>query len=105
MPLLVRGMVLVGDALFVAGPEDLVNENQASRSLKKPETQALIAQQAAAIAGERGAVLRIVSTKDGSTLANSTLPTPPVFDGLVAAYGRLYSVGQDGSVLCLDDDQ
>jgi outer membrane protein assembly factor BamB len=103
LPLLVRGMVLVGDTLFVAGPEDLINEDTAQRSLKQPETQAKIREQAAAIAGERGAILRAVSTKDGSTIANSALPVPPVFDGLVAAYGRLYSVGQDGSIICLDD--
>jgi len=30
------------------------------------------------------------------------LDVPPVHDGLIAAYGRLYMSGQDGSVRCLD---
>jgi hypothetical protein len=104
VPLLVRGMVLVGDTLFIAGPEDLINENEASRKLNDPATQAKIQAQSDAIAGKSGAILRAVSSKDGSTLANSALPAPPVFDGLVAAYSRLYVVGQDGSVLCLDEE-
>jgi len=51
--------------------------------------------------GKKGNVLRVISIDDGKTLAEHDLPGLPVFDGLSAAYGRLYLSGADGSVTCL----
>ena len=55
----------------------------------------------AAFEGRGGAVLRVHSTADGSVLAEQKLDAPPVFDGLIAAKGRLYMSSVDGTVLCL----
>ncbi|MHC4173944.1 MAG: hypothetical protein ACYST5_13535 [Planctomycetota bacterium] len=53
----------------------------------------------------KDAVLYVVSTADGRKLAEYKLDSPPVFDGLAAANGRLYLVSNDGKILCLGANQ
>ena len=101
LPFFVRAMVLAGDTLFVAGPPDLVDEASVHRKLGDESTQQLLAEQKAAYRGARGAHLWAISSRDGKALATRELPALPSFDGLVAAYGRLYLTTADGSVLCL----
>ena len=93
-------MVLAGDTLFIAGPPDLVDEEQAVRKLTEAEAQARLAEQAASQNGRKGALLRAISAKDGSSLAEYKLDVPPVFDGMIAAYGRLIWATVDGHVVC-----
>jgi len=45
--------------------------------------------------------LLVLSTSDGRKLGEQKLPGPPVWDGVAAAYGRLYITLADGTVLCL----
>jgi len=79
-----KAMVLAGDALFVAGaplvfdPEDLAGTYE----------------------GRGGAVLRATSAADGSELAEYKLDVLPAWDAMAAAYGRLFIVNQDGSIVC-----
>ena len=87
IPILVRAMLRAGDMLFVAGPPD-----SALRS-------------ASAFEGRRGGGLCVVSTADGKVLRDYRLDSPPVFDGMAAANGRLYLTTVDGQVLCLGDGQ
>ena len=54
----------------------------------------------AAFQGKRGALLRAVSAADGSTLAECKLSSPPVWDGMAAAGGRLYIATEAGTVIC-----
>jgi len=82
LPLNVRAMVLADKTLFIAGPY-----GDAVRS-------------ADAFTGKRGVRLAAASTADGKLLANYQIAALPVFDGLVAANGRLYLAMQDGSVAC-----
>ncbi len=86
----VRGMAmaLAGEVLFVAGAPDTVDP----------------ADWLGAFEGRKGAVLMAVSAKDGGTLAEYELEKPPVFDGLVAAGGRLYVSTIDGNVVCFDGE-
>ncbi|MFO8012154.1 MAG: PQQ-binding-like beta-propeller repeat protein [Phycisphaerae bacterium] len=84
IPVRVRAMLLAGDRLVVAGPPDVV-----------PEDDPL-----AAFEGRAGAVLQVRSAKDGTCLASRKLASPPVFDGLSTARGRLYMATRDGKVLC-----
>jgi hypothetical protein len=92
-PILVRAMVLTGtptrdDAnpnLFLCGPPDVVDA----------------ADPLAAYEGRKGAILRAVSAADGKTLSDLELDVPPVWDGLIAAEGRLFVALADGSVTCL----
>ena len=41
-----------------------------------------------------------VSTEDGKRLSNQRLKELPLFDGMIAAHGRLYLVTEKGTVLC-----
>jgi len=84
MPMTGKAMVLAGDTVYVIGaplvfpPDDL----------------------GGTYAGRRGAIMRAVSTASGATLAEYKLDRLPVWDGLAAAYNRLFIVNQDGSVEC-----
>jgi outer membrane protein assembly factor BamB len=85
VPIRIRGMVLAGEHLFVAGPPDVVDPDDPM----------------AAFEGRKGAVLRAYSAADGKTLAEQRIEAPPVFDGLIAAAGRLFLSTTDGRVVCL----
>jgi len=81
----IRGMVLAGGRLFVAGPPDAVDPYDPM----------------AAFDGRKGAVLHAHSTTNGTMLSEHKLDAPPVFDGLIAANGRLYLSLENGTVLCM----
>ena len=100
LPLYVRAMVVAGDTLIVAGPEDTVDENHAEQNITDPEVQKQVAIQARAHAGKSGAMLWAVSKDTGRKLGELTLDSPPVFDGLIAANGKLYMATVDGKVIC-----
>ena len=80
-----RAMLRAGDVLVLAGmpqPQDL---NELGLSYE----------------GRRGGQLAVFSAADGSRLAEMRLDSPPVWDGLAAAAGRLYAATGDGKVVCL----
>ena len=56
-----------------------------------------LARQQSALGGEMGGLLRAVSAEDGTTLAEYRLASPPVFDGIAAAHGRLFLSAIDGA--------
>ena len=88
VPLRIRSMVLAGETLFVAGVPDVADP-----------TDPLVA--LAALEGRKGAQLQAYSAADGRKLAEYQLTSPPVFDGLIAAAGRLYCSTTDGKVTCM----
>jgi len=55
----------------------------------------------AAFEGRKGAVLWGFNAADGRKVFTCELEAPPVFDGLIAANGRLYFVQTDGTVACM----
>ena len=81
----VRAMVSAGGVLFAAGPPDVVDKQDPW----------------AAIEGRKGAVMRAMSADDGKKLAEYKLDAPPIYDGLIAAGGRLYITTTDGKVVCM----
>ena len=83
LPIQARAMVQTDDVLFVAGPNGSPLTSQA------------------ALEGKAEASLLAVSPADGSVLAEMTLPSTPVWDGMAAANGNLYLALRDGQVLCL----
>jgi hypothetical protein len=85
LPIRIRAMVKAGETLFVAGPPDVLDPNDPY----------------AAFEGRCGARLAAVSATDGTPLAETKLDAPPVFDGLIAAGGRLFASLEDGSIACL----
>jgi len=97
-----RAMVAAGDTLFVAGPPNLINERRAFYLPDDPEVQASLERHAEALEGRHGGQLWALSKSDGKVAARYALDTIPVFDGLIAAGGRLYMTTVNGRVLCLD---
>lgn len=104
VPILARAMVLAGGTLFVAGPPDVVDEQQAFSRIDDPKVRRSLADQAAALNSKKGALLLTVSTADGKKLSQYDLDNPPVFDGMAGAGGRLYMATTNGEVLCFCED-
>jgi outer membrane protein assembly factor BamB len=86
--LYVNSIVLTGERLFVAGPPAVRNETTVD-ALEKWE-------------GKRGGMLWVLSTDDGQKLSEVKLASPPVHEGMAAAYGKLFAALKDGSVVCLE---
>ena len=99
-PFEARALVLVGGTLFAAGPPEVLDQTQAFFHLDDPKTKTAMADQVAALAGKKGARLWALAARDGKRLADIALESPPVFDGMAAAIGRLYMTTMDGKVLC-----
>jgi len=85
LPVNMRAMVLAGKTLFVAGPPDVV-----------PDDDPL-----AAFEGRKGSILLAVSATDGKVIHETRLDSVPVFDGLIAAEGSLIVSCKSGVVQCL----
>jgi len=89
LPVRIRGMVLAGKNLFVAGAPDVVDPDDPM----------------AAFEGRKGAVLQAHAAADGKTLTERKLDAPPIFDGLIAAAGRLFMCSTDGQVICFAGEE
>ncbi len=83
-PVQCRAMVLAGETLFVAGPPDKVEGD-----VSGPKGPLAL--------GTTGKLLAL-RTEDGAKAAEYPLSASPVFDGMIAADGRLFVVGVDGTV-------
>jgi len=81
VPLQVRAMVLANKVLFVAGPD------AGDGPKERDENQ--------------GALLIAISASDGTEMAKYQLDSPPIFDGMAAANGRLYLSLENGQLLCM----
>ncbi len=92
--LIARAMVIADEILFVAGPPELLSTNSEALS------SLYLSQAQATYEGKQGALLYAVSASDCRKLAEHRLESVPVFDGMAAAYGRLYISMKDGSLRC-----
>jgi len=101
-PLQARAMVSAGDKLVVAGIPDVVDEEKAHFSTMDPGVQKLLEKQKEAVQGKHGGILLIVDKKTGEPVARRELTSPPVWDGMLCAYGKIYVACVDGTVVCLD---
>ncbi len=104
VPLFVRALVLAGELLFVAGPPDVMDEEETFRGLmtRDPESQQKIAAQSDALDGAQGGILLVLSVADGKIMARHRIPSLPEWDGMAAAYGKLFLSTKKGTVICLD---
>ena len=96
-------MAVAGKTLFLAGPPDLMDEEETFQKLKQrdPAVLPLLEAQEAALEGAGGGMLLAVTTADGSTQAEYSLESLPVWDGLAVANGRLLLATTDGRVICM----
>ena len=102
IPLLVQAMLLSGKTLFIAGPPDIINEEETFSKLvnKDEKIHEALSRQDAALNGKDGAHLWAVSTADGSKLAEYKLDALPVWDGMAAVEGQLFISTRKGNVVC-----
>jgi outer membrane protein assembly factor BamB len=98
-PLQVQAMVLTDKILFVAGPPNVVDEEDSFFSVNESAVQKNLAEQEALLNGKSGALLWAVSASDGKKLAEYKLRSLPVWDGMAASRGRLYLATMDGEVI------
>ena len=99
-PILVNAMVLAGDALVIAGPQDYADEAKIFGFTPGADAKidAALEAQDAAWRGKKGGILNIVSTTDGVTIGKHNLDSIPVFDGMSAADGALFISMKNGVV-------
>ena len=102
-PIQPRAMVVADSVLFVAGPPDVVNEEETYLDLGDQANQKKLAEQNAILQGEKGSLLWAISTADGKKLAEYPLASLPVWDGMAAAGGRLFLTTLDGDVVCFNE--
>jgi outer membrane protein assembly factor BamB len=102
VPLFLRAMAMAQKTMFVAGPPDLVEEEYAFEKIsqKDDSIKEQLKEQDEALDGLRGASLFPVSTASGKMGEELKLGSPPVWDGMAVAQGRLYVATVDGKVLC-----
>lgn len=110
IPLLARAMLLTPGKnkdtdriLFVAGPPDIIDEEETFKRLteKDQEVQRLLAKQDAALEGKDGGLLRVINGETGETLHEVKTDYLPAWDGMIAASGQLVVVTTDGRVVSL----
>lgn len=110
IPLLARAMLLTpGEdkdtdrTLFVAGPPDIIDEEETFKKLteKDQQVQRLLAEQDAALEGKDGGLLRVINGETGETLHEMKTDYLPAWDGMIAANGQVVVVTTDGRVVSL----
>ena len=84
LPLRAQALVLAGETLFVAGLPDVVDPDDPLASFD----------------GRKGASIVAIETDGGAKLSEYRLDSPPVFDSLIAAAGKLYLSDREGNVVC-----
>jgi hypothetical protein len=101
--LFARAMVLADQTLFVAGPPDLMDEEESFEQLTKRDTAVnyKLQQQDEAWQGKAGGVLWAIDARTGQKQYDLTFESLPTWDGLAAAQGQLFLTTIDGHVVCL----
>jgi outer membrane protein assembly factor BamB len=105
VPFYGHGLVLAGQTIFIAGPPKFDERNVrvylTSCRTDDQQPSGLLRDALDSFEGRKGAALWAVNKSDGKKMAEYKLDSPPVFDGMIAANGRLYLSMKNGSVLCL----
>jgi outer membrane protein assembly factor BamB len=84
----------------VAGPPDIINEEEAFFALDDEAVRKKLAEQSELLRDKEGGMLWTVSAIDGKKISEYRLDSLPVWDGLVAAAGKLYMATMNGEVCC-----
>lgn len=100
----VRAMVLADQTLFIAGPPDIVDEEEAFFAMDDAAIVAKLAEQSELLNGKDGARLWAVSAENGKRLSEYRLDSLPVWDGMIASGGKLYMTTMNGEVACLTEN-
>jgi hypothetical protein len=105
IPIYVRSMVLAGENLFVAGPPDIIDEEETFSQLaeKDPQVQKLLDEQDSILEGRDGGLLLCVNMHTGEVEMKYQLEDLPTWDGLSSAGGKLFLSTQSGHVVCFGE--
>ena len=108
VPLYPHAMVLTDETCCLAGPPRF-DEEATSHFLRSSRTDRFaleppLQDAVDTLEGEKGGVLISVDKVTGETLGTCRLASSPVFDGMIAANGRLLIALKDGSVVCLQEE-
>ncbi len=106
VPIYVRAMVLAGNKLFIAGPLDIIDEEETFKKLseKDEEVQKLLADQDEALEGKVSGLLLAINCDSGLVEHQIELGTLPAWDGMAGANGKLYLSTIDGRLMCFGKD-
>ncbi|MBD3182844.1 PQQ-binding-like beta-propeller repeat protein [Candidatus Poribacteria bacterium] len=80
-----RAILKAGENLFIGGMPKDINEHDPHASYE----------------GRKGGIMWIISANDGQQIGEYKLESPPVWDGMAAAYKHIYISLQNGKILCL----
>jgi len=101
--LLANAMVLADRNIFLAGPPDVADEEKTFSFVfgANDDINRQMRRQEEAWQGKEGALLWVVSADTGKKLSQYKIPEIPVWDGMIAANGRLYLSLKNGTILCM----
>jgi outer membrane protein assembly factor BamB len=96
-------MAVAQSTIFVAGPEDVVDEEDAVVRMEKGDESVLkdVQHMDDNLEGKNGGILLAVDTKTGDLLSTTRLESPPTWDGLTVAQGNVFLTTLDGRLICL----
>ena len=102
VPIVARSMALAGKTVLVSGPPDTIDEEYAFERLaaKDPAILKELEEQNEALEGRRGAKMWAVNVETGEQSTGLDLTSPPVWDGITIARGRVYVSTVDGRLQC-----
>jgi len=102
VPVVTRAMAMSGKTILLSGPPDVLDEEYAFERLSQKDTSIFqqLKDQDDALEGKKGGRLWAVSMTDGSQKSEVDLQSPPVWDGMAVAQGRLFIASMDGVVRC-----
>lgn len=103
VPIYVRALALCGDLLFMAGPPDIIDEEQTFKQIAERDAgvQKLLDEQDRVILGQGGGQLLVVNAQSGEVVHKLELKTLPAWDGMALAHEKVFMTTLDGKVLCL----
>jgi len=105
VPLYPQAMLLTDKTFHVAGPpkfdEDATAWRLSTSRTDRFELDPLLKDAVDTFEGKKGGLVLAVDKRTGQTLGECRIPSSPVFDGMIAAGGKLFLALTDGSVLCL----
>jgi hypothetical protein len=101
VPLRAKAIVKTPDMLFLAGPEDVLDEEKIFSDPNSESNRTLLRKQNELLNSQKKGKLLAVSARHGAAKQAIDLASQPVWDGMAAAYGKLFVCCRDGSVVAL----
>jgi outer membrane protein assembly factor BamB len=99
-PFQARALIVAGKTIFVAGPPDIVSEEDTFFTLDDEAVRQKLEEQSAMLKGKGGSTMWAVNANTGKKLSEYKLDSLPVWDGMAAANGSVFLSTIDGEVIC-----